>query len=414
MHQYFEFENTDSSYGNYFNFFAKSAFSDAFLKSKHKEFLSYDLYQNLSSSQDLSNIKLYLNQTHFNQEINRLNDLTPENIIFSVEKKLYNDLMEIYEISNSGERNFIFFISKKYMIKNLIYILRQLLQSFNTSLPSDFKKDDSTEEFQNYKIILDNCSQIGLFPELKSLFALDYNSTFVDLYNILEKSPLESYIFNFNELLFEGRLLISENNSFKSNNSIKSIKLLLNEGNFELFEAYLEKLWIEDFHNFCSEKIGGETFEHIDDILGKMADRKNLYVILNSLSHEYSANDRVNEIQRKEIFINLGEISEYGIERLYDIRNENDLKEFLKIHDDLERAFNKAQDSDGDLEMIFENMEIEIYKEYFIENFSFAPLFCWVSYRMKENQRIKFICECIKNKLSCVQKVNDWKIIEYK
>jgi V-type H+-transporting ATPase subunit d len=98
--------------------------------------------------------------------------------------------------------------------------------------------------------LLANSDPLGYFPEMRSIKVLegdDYTGLYRD---VLIDTPVGPYFMRFLEESMEG---LSENRT------INDIMNMFKEMKPEFIRTSLKKMWLEDFHHFCSSNLSGQS-----------------------------------------------------------------------------------------------------------------------------------------------------------
>jgi len=174
-------------------------------------------------------------------------------------KKLADEFDYISAQSVAPLSDFLHLMSCKYMIDNVVNIIEGL----KNKVDSD--------------VLLANVDPLGYFPEIKNIKVLegdDYTSLYRD---VLIDTPVGIYFMKFLENAMEG---LSENRT------MHDIQALFKEMKPEYIRTSLKKMWLEDFYEFCKEKLNPTSIEMLEDLLKFEADFKTIQVIYNSISNK--------------------------------------------------------------------------------------------------------------------------------
>jgi V-type H+-transporting ATPase subunit d len=168
----------------------------------------------------------------------------------------------------------------------------------------------------------------------------------------------------------------------------------LDELNIEIVRNTLYKNYLEDFHNFVntdSEITGTPTAEVMTEILEFEADRRAINITLNSFGTELSKADR------KKLYPNFGRLYPEGsfmLSRADDIEGVRIAVDGVSDYKSYFEATGMGQNSTGagnmsggtgsdgkSLEDMFYQKEMEISKNAFTRQFTFAIVYAWVKLR---------------------------------
>jgi V-type H+-transporting ATPase subunit d len=216
--------------------------------------------------------------------------------------------------------------------------------------------------------LLERCHPLGWFETMPVLCVA---TNIEELYNsVLVETPLAPY--------FKGSLSHQD----------------LDELNIEIVRNTLYKNYLEDFHNFVntdSEMAGTPTAEVMTEILEFEADRRAINITLNSFGTELSKTDR------KKLYPNFGRLYPEGsfmLSRADDIEGVkiavdgvSDYKSYFETTGMGQNGTGAGNMSGGtgsdgkSLEDLFYQKEMEISKNAFTRQFTFAIVYAWVKLR---------------------------------
>lgn len=216
--------------------------------------------------------------------------------------------------------------------------------------------------------LLERCHPLGWFETMPVLCVA---TNIEELYNsVLIETPLAPY--------FKGSLSHQD----------------LDELNIEIVRNTLYKNYLEDFHSFVntdSEMAGTPTAEVMTEILEFEADRRAINITLNSFGTELSKADR------KKLYPNFGRLypeGSYMLSRAYDIEGVRIAVDGISDYKSYFEATGMGQSSSGagnmsggtgsdgkSLEDMFYQKEMEISKNAFTRQFTFAIVYAWVKLR---------------------------------
>jgi V-type H+-transporting ATPase subunit d len=216
--------------------------------------------------------------------------------------------------------------------------------------------------------LLERCHPLGWFETMPVLCVA---TNIEELYNsVLIETPLAPY--------FKGSLSHQD----------------LDELNIEIVRNTLYKNYLEDFHSFVntdSEMAGTPTAEVMTEILDFEADRRAINITLNSFGTELSKADR------KKLYPNFGRLYPEGsfmLSRADDIEGVRIAVDGISDYKSYFEATGMGQSSSGagnmsggtgsdgkSLEDMFYQKEMEISKNAFTRQFTFAIVYAWVKLR---------------------------------
>ena len=195
-----------------------------------------------------------------------------------LKKKLADEFEYIAAQTVNPLAEFLHLICCKYMIDNVVNIIEGLKHRVDADL------------------LIANADPLGYFPEMKNIKVLegdDYTGLYRD---VLIDTPVGPYFMRFLEEAMEGI----------ENRNIQEIQALFKEMKPEFIRTSLKKMWLEDFHEFCENKLNPTSRELMDDLLKFEADFKTIQVVYNSIGNK-DFNTAIKIITtRKNLCPNLG------------------------------------------------------------------------------------------------------------
>lgn len=231
--------------------------------------------------------------------------------------------------------------------------------------------------------LLERCHPLGWFETMPVLCVA---TNIEELYNsVLIETPLAPY--------FKGSLSHQD----------------LDELNIEIVRNTLYKNYLEDFHNFVNTNpdiANTPTSEVMSDLLEFEADRRAINITLNSFGTELSAADR------KKLYPHFGRLYPEGTLMLSRAEDVEGVRLAVEGQSDYKSYFdqtgvgsnggvgagNMSGGAGGEgksLEDMFYQKEMEISKDAFTRQFTYAIVYAWVKLREQEIRNITWIAECI-------------------
>lgn len=256
---------------------------------------------------------------------------------------------------------FIDYLTYGYMIDNVALLITGTLHERDT------------------RELLERCHPLGWFETMPVLCVA---TNIEELYNsVLIETPLAPY--------FKGSLSHQD----------------LDELNIEIVRNTLYKNYLEDFYNFVNtdpDMAGTPTSEVMSEILEFEADRRAINITLNSFGTELSKADR------KKLYPSFGRLYPEGslmLSRADDIEGVrlavegvHDYKTFFEAtglgQGSGIGAGNMSGGTGGEgksLEDMFYQKEMEISKDAFTRQFTYAIVYAWVKLREQVSESLHFI-----------------------
>jgi len=244
---------------------------------------------------------------------------------------------------------FLDYITYGYMIDNIVLLITGTIRE---SDPQELKS---------------KCHPLGFFKKAIENDSIIISQNVSDLYNeVLIDTPLGPYI--------QGCL--SEKD--------------LDEMHVELIRNTLYKAYLEDFHKYCTETLGGATGEVMHRLLQFEADRRCINITLNSFGTELTSDDR------KNLFPTIGLLYPEATEALQVAENEDQVKAAVAYYPQYARLFEVIDiDQDKSLEDAFFEYEVKLNMESFETQFSYGCFYSYFKLKEQEIRNILWIAECI-------------------
>jgi V-type H+-transporting ATPase subunit d len=198
------------------------------------------------------------------------------------------------------------------------------------------------------------------------------------------------------------------------------------EEEFEVITERMQKLCLEDFHDY-TQTLGGETAVYMDQLLGWEADTRALRITMRSFGTALNdANARDSD--RKSLFCNFGQFypngtwgiagSETSFARITDNESlEKCLGSFYqKPYYDLWASAQTGGDMKGfheRFEKALDVHEISLMTRAFDSQSHFACFYAWFRLKQFELRNIKWILECITQNITDPRRKNRWLPITF-
>ena len=214
---------------------------------------------------------------YFNQSVSKEGDITTVPAVRRILQTKLNDEIN-YLIAHSAQplTNFLFYMKTKYMIENTVSIIEGLGNQQPMS-----QLMGNIDPLGDYKEIAQ--IQVAVEQEDRDFFAKVYKHVLID-------TPVGPYFLRFLEQEIDPT-------DFKSN-GVKEVQRRFKE-NPEFMRIQLEKMWLEDFAEFCKE-CNPSTQEVMADLLNYDADMMTLGLVYNSFpNREFSTQVKRVDLMKK-------------------------------------------------------------------------------------------------------------------
>ncbi|KAF3766256.1 hypothetical protein M406DRAFT_78981 [Cryphonectria parasitica EP155] len=321
-------------------------------------------YSNMTQCETIDDLKLQLGPAYGDFLASLPPNPSTSSLAAKTTEKLVSEFRYVRANATGTLAKFMDYLTYGYMIDNVALLITGTLHERDT------------------RELLDRCHPLGWFETMPVLCVA---TNIEELYNsVLIETPLAPF--------FKGSLSHQD----------------LDELNIEIVRNTLYKNYLEEFHNFVNthpDMSGTPTAEVMSEILEFEADRRAINITLNSFGTELSKQDR------KKLYPNFGRLYPEGTLMLSRADDFEGVRLAVDGIQDYKAFFDAAglgggpagpgnmaggSSSEGrSLEDMFYQKEMEISKEAFTRQFTFAIVYAWVKLREQEIRNITWIAECI-------------------
>ncbi|CAK9055891.1 V-type proton ATPase subunit d (V-ATPase subunit d) (DVA41) (V-ATPase 41 kDa accessory protein) (Vacuolar proton pump subunit d) [Durusdinium trenchii] len=358
--------------GGLTTFNIKDGFVEALLRGYKLGFLKDVDYRSILQCDNLSDVKLNLQETDYGNFCAEVQQVSPSIIREKAMEKLVAEFEYLRSQADYPLAQFLDYITYDYMIDNVMLILKATLNNPNVDIFSLVKQ----------------AHPLGQFEEsvLKSICAFENSAKgYGELYqSVLIDTPIGKYFAKF-----------LEEESAKSAQNANDVQNLLAELSATRLESSLRKLYLEDFAHFC-ETLGGETAEIMLNLLKARADATAINITLNSFDTQLNQIN-TRKSQRKPLYPSMGFLYPEGTEKLSEVGDENDLASVLRTYPIYEEIFksHQGQSNEQTIDDAFYEREVELNEMAFEGQFQYAAFYSYVRLKEQEIRNLVWICECI-------------------
>jgi V-type H+-transporting ATPase subunit d len=196
-----------------------------------------------------------------------------------LKRKLADEFEYMAAQSVSPLSDFLRIVSCRYMIDNVVNIIEGIKNKVDPD------------------ILLANADPLGYFPEMRNIKVVEADDYSTLYSTVLIDTPVGPYFMKFLEDI------IGEGNE---NISLAEIQSLFKDLKPEYIRTSLKKMWLEDFFNFCREKLYPLSQEVMGDLIQFEADFKTIQVIYNSIGNKELTSAINRTTTRKKLCPTLG------------------------------------------------------------------------------------------------------------
>jgi V-type H+-transporting ATPase subunit d len=208
---------------------------EAIVRGFRSGFIKSFEYRQLSQCETLDDVKLSLGDTDYLNVLQNVNKLTPDLILRKCEDKFVQEFLFVQSQATGELSSFLEFVTYEDLITNISFIITSMIKGADPA------------------ILLSKCLPLGRSPHLRAVMTFDNlegSDALVELYRtVLIDTPVAPYFENY------------FNQELKSDQPSREIQRVYNETEIDIITNMLQKLWLEDFYNYC-QKLGGETCEN--------------------------------------------------------------------------------------------------------------------------------------------------------
>jgi len=163
----------------------------------------------------------------------------------------------------------------------------------------------------------------------------------------------------------------------------------LEEVQVEVIRNTLYKAYLEDFHKYCTEGLGGVTAEVMQTLLSFEADRRSINITLNSFGTYLTHDDR------EKLYPNFGLLWPDGVSKLVQADDADAVRTAVD-NTQYQALFAATQyTEDKSLEDAFFEYEVELNLESFQQQFGYGIFYSYFKLKEQEIRNIVWIAECV-------------------
>ncbi|KAK8087120.1 hypothetical protein PG994_002094 [Apiospora phragmitis] len=342
--------------GLFFN--VNNGYTEGIVRGYRNGLLTSANYSNLTQCETIDDLKLQLGPAYGDFLGSLAPNPSTSALAAKTTDKLVSEFRYVRANATGSLGKFMDYVTYGYMIDNVALLITGTLHERDT------------------RELLERCHPLGWFETMPVLCVA---TNIEELYNsVLIETPLAPY--------FKGSLSHQD----------------LDELNIEIVRNTLYKNYLEDFYQFVNshpEMAGTPTAEVMSEILEFEADRRAINITLNSLGTELNKGDR------KKLYPSFGKLYPEGtlmLSRADDFEGSRTTRASLMpqgLGGGPSGPGNMAGGSGGhdsrSLEDMFYEKEMQISKNAFTRQFTFAIVYAWVKLREQEIRNITWIAECI-------------------
>ncbi|ODQ66075.1 ATPase, V0 complex, subunit D [Nadsonia fulvescens var. elongata DSM 6958] len=327
--------------GLFFNI--DSGFIEAVVRGYRSGLLGSAQYVNLTQCDSLEDLKLQLSATDYGSFLSSFPTLSTSLIQQNAAKKLIAEFRFIRAQAVDPLAKFMDYITYGYMIDNVALLITGTIH-----------ERDRSE-------ILERCNPLGWFDTLPALSAATDVESLYD--TVLVDTPLAPYF----------------KNCFTHAGDLDDL-------NIEVIRNRLYKAYLEDFYKF-TQTLSNPSNEIMGRLLEFEADRRSINIALNSFDTELSREDKLS------LMPEFGKLYPTGTYHLSRADDAESVKYAVEIIGEYQGFFDTGNNKN--LEDHFYQMEMELCKAAFTQQFTYSTIWAWLRSKEQEVRNITWIAECI-------------------
>ena len=367
----------------YFN--VDDGYPEAICRGLRKSFLTEDTYNALKNCSNLSDFKLVLEDTDYNQTIAAETEIEIANLKSKCKEKLAKEIEHMIAQSVEPLTGFLKMMLHGYMIDNVINII------------------EGVKNNVDLEILLKRSDPLGYFPELKNIrtvegedYAALYQTVLIDL-------PIGVYFRKFIE-----ELLADE-----SNKDLNRIPEIMKDFKPEKIKNILKKIWLTEFFDYCDEQINPQSKEVMQSLLKFESDCMTIQIIYNTIGQKKEFSDS------KGRYIN--RIGHLYPDRDYELSNADDFsklqaavapysdyKEMLEQVSTFEsEEANEFSSASKSIDDVMFDAKSNRFSMAFEDQFHFGVFYAYLKLKEQEIRNIVWLAELIS--LGVPKNMPGWK-----
>ena len=331
----------------------------------------------------LNDIRLNLQETDYGTFLGDYEkELNKEALKRRMQEKLADEFQYIRCLASPELAKFLDFVACKYMIANVITVLRQ-----------GIKNNANMNQFMEQG---DNFNPLGRFDDtvFRSLLNVENSAEGIaELYRtVLLDTPIGPYFGKVVEALGGGDL-----------------KSLLSETSWDVVEMLLYRFYLEDFYAYC-QSLGGETAVVMGEILEQIADHRSISITYNSVSPGAMRGAKLyaqpnHHVDRAMLFPTFGSLYPYLLEKhqagrrvgFFPITQLGELRyslsQFPQFKNLSLEPIMEGRDApvNGSLDDLFKEQEIRLCELAFEGQFHYGMFYAYFRLKEQEIDNVEYI-----------------------
>jgi len=371
--------------GSLMSFNMEYGFTEALLRGFKSGFLKEVEYRQLCQCDNLDDVKLTLGDTDYCNVLQNQNKLTPEIILNKCRQKNIKEFEFIRSQSVGPLATFLDFVTWEHLIKNICFVISGMIKGADA------------------ETLLTKCNPLGYSSHLKSVLTFE-NDTGLDglteLYRtVLVDTPVARYF----ETYFNSDM---KHDAAPGRDIQREIQRIYNTQEIDVITNMLQKLWLEDFYDYCSS-LGGETAMAMRELLEFEADRRAIMITMNSFEtflNEPSNRDK----ERQALYCNFGSL--YPDATLNTFNKVADMQQLglaLQPYAVYRELWKRAQETGRKMDDMLSEFEVRLMLLAFMGQSHFAAFYSFLKLKEREEYNIKWIVSCI-NQRRDPKDLNRW------
>ena len=256
--------------GDMLLFNINEGYTEAILRSLRMSFLKEEDYSSLRNCNNMSDFKMVLADTDYGEVVQaESSEMEVSKLKTLLRQKLAQEINYLAAQSSEPTTQFLELMRHGFMIENIVNIIEGIKNKVDL------------------EVLLKRADPLGEFAEMKNIRMVE-GDDYADLYQtVLIDLPIGQYFHKFLEEILHGE-------------DIAAIPTIMRDYKPEKIKNLLKKIWLGEFHTFCTSKLSGASCDVMDDVLKYESDLTTMQIIYNSIGNKELGGAKGRDAERKQ------------------------------------------------------------------------------------------------------------------